>query len=402
VNGRTWEVEHGCPQCGAPVILEETDRLFQCPFCRVRLYLSTRDYLHYYLSPQNIDVEDLVYVPYWRFKGIVFFLESLQVGSKFSDATALATGFKYFPSTLGLRPQALRLKFMTPKMKGIFLSYTVSVDEAFNLDVLDKALIGESTSLIYSPFIVKGKDISDVFTGKVIGGLPENKLDVFSGKIKKEDWQAHYLAMLCPACGWNLEGERDSCALICKNCSSLWQPSVNGFDRLGFASVKDTGDDMVYLPFWRIKADIDRLELKTYADLIQLANLPKAIRDAWHGTDLFFWVPAFKVRPELFLRIGRMVTISENKGSLEEGFPSGGYLHPVTLQASEAGESLKIIIAEIVINKKKIFPLLKDVNIRIENHLLVYLPFSHTRDELYNPTMRLTINKNALLFGRNL
>lgn len=402
MNGKTWAVEHSCPQCGAPVVLEETDRLFQCPFCRVRLYLSIPDYLHYYLLPQNIKTEELVYIPYWRFKGIVFFLQALKVQSKFTDATALATGLEYLPATLGLRPQALRLKFVTPKMEGNFLGYTVSAEKAFSFDSTDMTFIGETKSLIYSPFIMKGKTISDAFTKNMIAELSESKFNEFSSMCKKSDWQMHYLATLCPNCGWNLEGEKDSCVLVCRNCSTLWQSSDQGLEALNFASVKDPGDDALYLPFWRIKAHIDGLELKTYADLIQLANLPKVIKNEWHDTGLFFWVPAFKVRPELFLRIGRSVTIAENKGSIGEGFPKRGFLHPVTLPAFEAGESLKIIIAEIVINKKKIFPLLKGVSIKIDNYLLVYLPFSPARDELYNPMMRLTINKNALRFGRNL
>lgn len=402
MNGRVWEVEHSCPQCGAPVILEETDRLFQCPFCRVRLYLSIPDYLHYYLLPKNVNIEELIYIPYWRFKGIAFFLEALQVQSKFTDATALATGFEYLPATLGLRPQALRLKFVTPRMEGNFLKYTVSAEKAFSFGSSDMTFIGETTSLIYSPFIMKGKTIYDAFTKNVIVELSEGKINEFSSMCKKADWQTHYLATLCPNCGWNLEGEKDSCALVCRNCSTLWQSSDQSFNALNFVSVKDTGSDVFYLPFWRIKAHIDGLELKTYADLIQLANLPKVIKDEWRNTDLLFWVPAFKVRPELFLRIGRSVTIAEDKGSFGKGFPKGGFLYPVTLPVFEAGESLKIIIAEIVINKKKIFPLLKNVSIKIEDYLLVYLPFIPARDELYNSMMRLTINKNALRFGRNL
>ena len=37
------QIEQSCPQCGAPANLEETDRLFACPFCRVTSLLLTRD-----------------------------------------------------------------------------------------------------------------------------------------------------------------------------------------------------------------------------------------------------------------------------------------------------------------------------------------------------------------------
>ena len=45
--------QNQCPQCGAPADLEETDRLFACPFCRVTSLLLTRDYFRYVLPARN-------------------------------------------------------------------------------------------------------------------------------------------------------------------------------------------------------------------------------------------------------------------------------------------------------------------------------------------------------------
>ncbi|MCK7515939.1 MAG: hypothetical protein MZV70_76205 [Desulfobacterales bacterium] len=65
----SFQIEHQCPQCGAPANLEETDRLFACPFCRVKSFLLTRDYFRYVLPAKNPAGKELVYFPYWRFKG---------------------------------------------------------------------------------------------------------------------------------------------------------------------------------------------------------------------------------------------------------------------------------------------------------------------------------------------
>ena len=46
-----WAVELQCPQCGAPVTLEEADRILACAFCRVRLLLIHPGYPQYYLDP---------------------------------------------------------------------------------------------------------------------------------------------------------------------------------------------------------------------------------------------------------------------------------------------------------------------------------------------------------------
>src|SRR5262245_13627888 len=57
-------VEHRCSQCGAPALLEDTDRLFQCGFCRVKLCLLPGDGFRYLLPP-NITGADILYFPYW-------------------------------------------------------------------------------------------------------------------------------------------------------------------------------------------------------------------------------------------------------------------------------------------------------------------------------------------------
>ena len=65
-------IDHQCPQCGAPATLEETERLFTCPFCRVKSYLVTRDYFRYMLPHAAPAGKSLVFLPYWRFKGSFF------------------------------------------------------------------------------------------------------------------------------------------------------------------------------------------------------------------------------------------------------------------------------------------------------------------------------------------
>ena len=51
MNGTKWQIEQGCPQCGAPVTLDETDRLLACPFCRTRLYLVPEGHFRYHIPP---------------------------------------------------------------------------------------------------------------------------------------------------------------------------------------------------------------------------------------------------------------------------------------------------------------------------------------------------------------
>jgi hypothetical protein len=69
---------------------------------------------------------------------------------------------------------------------------------------------------------------------------------------------------------------------------------------LKFAFIPTKKENILYLPFWRIKADISGTELHTYADLVKIANLPKAVQKDWHHNEFHFWSLAFKVKPQFF------------------------------------------------------------------------------------------------------
>jgi len=164
----TFQIENQCPQCGAPANLEETDRLFACPFCRVTSLLLTHDYFRYVLPARNPAGKDLVYVPYWRFKGMLLFSLPAGVEYKFIDVSHCATDAPAIPVTLGLRSQALKLKFVSRDMPGRFVRPARSFEEtlaAFNRrfgqalpqPILHCAHLGESMSLMYSPFYTTDK-----------------------------------------------------------------------------------------------------------------------------------------------------------------------------------------------------------------------------------------------------
>ncbi|MCX5805697.1 MAG: hypothetical protein NT010_06465 [Proteobacteria bacterium] len=396
--------------------LNETDRILSCPFCRVRLFFSPGDYARYCLPINEKFSDEPYFVPYWRFKGMFFSCEGNEIKKVIIDTTALA--FKKLPlaASLGLRPQAMELKFVTPDIKGKFLACDVLSDSIMQRTedrsrplntvyaqptVFHKACIGEILSMIYMPVFIEKSTVFDGILAQPLAALSLNDMKAFSACDEAIYSEMQFISALCPNCGWSLEGERDSIILGCGNCSSVWHISGSGLKRTDFAVIPGKGEGISYLPFWRIKAQVKGLELNSYADLIRLANLPKVIQKEWYDADLFFWVPAFKVHPDLLLRIGRFVTIAQLQEDLTGYLPKES-VHPVTLPLTEAEECLKIILADIAIAKKKIFPSLKDVEIKSTETLLVYLPFTNDRDDLFCPQARLIIPKNALKYGRNL
>ena len=87
VKSSNFLIDYQCPQCGAPAVLDETDRLFFCEYCRVKSYLITKDYFRYTLPSKAPENKKLLYFPYWRFKGMLFSCVSNGVRQKFIDVS---------------------------------------------------------------------------------------------------------------------------------------------------------------------------------------------------------------------------------------------------------------------------------------------------------------------------
>ena len=75
MNGSNFQIEQQCPQCGAPIILDEADRILSCKFCRTRVYLATEDIFHFYIPPAEGISEPIYFIPYWRIKGLSYTIE---------------------------------------------------------------------------------------------------------------------------------------------------------------------------------------------------------------------------------------------------------------------------------------------------------------------------------------
>jgi DNA-directed RNA polymerase subunit RPC12/RpoP len=410
-----WKVDYACPQCGAPAVLEETDRLFQCPFCRVRLFLAAKDLFRYCLVPGEARTGDLFYVPYWRFKGVNVSCQGVEIRHRSIDTTLIALDSPGFPVSLGLKPRSIPLRFAAPDMAGSLLKRTRSIDDALRLitetlqsvfgpeteeNVYHETFLGETVSLLYNPFYVLRGVLYDAITGETLGPYGEDLPDL-SEREEAGDWGIGFLPALCPYCGWNLSGERDSVVLLCNNCSRAWQALEKGFSEVEFLVEDNPEEDEAMVPFWRISAHVEGITLKSFADLARFANLPKAVLKEWEMMELAFWFPAFKVRSELFLRIARLVTIAGGVRTVGSVQPDSRY-HPPNLSLSEVSRSLKLLVASLGAAKKKFFPRLPGIVVKEIKPAVVFIPLRRQGPELVHRQGRFSLNSNALLYGRNL
>jgi len=406
-----FTVEQECPQCGATIELDETDHLLLCPYCNVKNFLFPTDYFRFVL-PNRAPDKELIYAPYLRFKGNVFYCQGRTVGHRVVDITHVGLKFEGIPISLGLRPQAMTLKFLEPGKGGTsllrfslkatdILTKAGRIPSGSSDEIFHRAFIGETLSLIYLPLFVDGDRLFDAVLNRPIADIPEGEDTITQAKIGNPRWKLRFIATLCPRCGWNLEGERDSVVLTCHNCQTAWAASKGRFEQVKFMVVPGRGKDAVYLPFWKISAVAEGIEIQSFADFVRITNQPRVVRKEWEREPMSFWSPAFKIRPKVFLHLSRQFTVTQKSFQGEEEIRNRK-LYPVTLPHTEAVQAMKTILAASTLHKKDVLPLLPRVNFKILDSTLVFLPFTDNGNELFQEEMRASINKNTLEFGRKL
>lgn len=404
-------IEHQCPQCGAPAVLEESHRLFRCRFCRVQSYIVSSGVFRYAMTPRSARTRDLIHFPFWRFKGMLFACSGEGITSRFLDTSQQATGSTLFPPSLGLRSQTQKLKLLSPDIQGRFIKPAISLNQCLGTiiprhsarlkqPVYHQAAIGETVHLIYAPFY-QDTSLFDAITNDILSSGDLELLDRIPSRDTPPGNSIQLIPTLCPGCGWDLNGSPDSIILSCGNCDTFWQPKNNGLSQVNVATVpsQDTGD--IFLPFWRIKADVSGVDLGNWEEMARIANLPVVPARDWKECRFHFWCPAFKARPDKFIQIASRTTLAQTKIRLEKSLP-GTPRHPVNLALSEAVETAKLILADIMRPQAEMMPRLNGITIRPRTGLLAYLPFHQGHHEFIGRETGIAINRAMLDLSVNL
>jgi predicted RNA-binding Zn-ribbon protein involved in translation (DUF1610 family) len=410
----SWTVEHPCPQCGAPVQLAETDRVLSCGFCRVRHLLMAPGFFQFCLLPR-LPRDDVFFVPYWHVRGMAFTCANHDVRFRVIDTSRCASDVDFAPPTLGLRPQAMKLRFASADGKAFFISrrreardLLLNADAWQTIDSLSRReqvwmreFIGETGSTIYAPFYYKNKTYYDAVLDRPVHCLPaDEKAPDLKGRREPGPPIAFAPAM-CPQCGWDLEGEKESCVFICRNCESAWESGTGKLKPVSFSVAKTSEKNLLYVPFWRMQARIEGIGLESFADLVRFANLPKALRPEFEQQRLSFWAPAFKIKPNLFLRMQQQLTVLQ-PDLTESTRLKNLQLSPASLPESEAAESIKITLAGLAIRKHEFFPLLESISVRLTGSRLVFLPFRVSAHDFIQTHFGFSLSKNAFNFGKKI
>ena len=405
-------IEQACPQCGAPVELAETDRLLTCTFCGVRNHLEGARPFRYVLPLARPARGGLLHAPYLRFKGTIFLVTDTGISHRVVDTTQAAHPAGFLPPSLGVRPQAMRLRRLDPDGGHRYLQETLapaavlakatcisSLTGRPGRDLLHRAYIGESLSCIYLPLEQRQNALVDPITDRRLAGLAQLDGQDLAGQPFQEGWRVRFRASLCPRCGGPLDGAADCRVLTCANCHTAWNLFERGLARIDWALVPGTPATDLYLPFWQLTGQIPALEIRSYADFVVRTNQPFLPRAEWRERPMSLWVPAFKVRPKVFLQAGRQTTITQHQLEPREGRVSAGFF-PVTLPAGEARQAVKILLAAAATSPRLVFPLLPQVQLTDASARLVYLPFVDQGHDWVQPHTGVAIGKNILRYGR--
>lgn len=400
-----------CPQCGAPLEMEDTDRLLRCNFCNVQNFLGNTGPLHFILPRRQPDPHT-IYAPYYRFKGTIYSCLQDRIEHRLADLSTKGVGLPFLPRSLGLRPQAMKMHFATPEFSGSFLKTSVSTENILKRAaknrsspggaILHQAFIGHALNIIYLPLSIKDEEILDGVMESFLAKIPHEATPFAGAETESHPWRPSFLAALCPQCGWNLAGEPDSVVLFCTNCATGWQAGGGSFSEVRTKVTPAPADTTLFIPFWNYRLRAEGIKLDSFADFIRITNLALVIKPEWEDMDMHIISPAFKVRPDDFLRLGSQITAGQRYGmQTTESIPTEN-LHPVTLGHRDAAHGLKVILANSAVCRHTVFPHLGEIRLEIKDYFLHYLPFKKTSHEFLQTRLGITINQRVLNYGRSL
>lgn len=414
MNGSSLKLEQPCPQCGGAVELDETDRILTCSFCRVRLFMHHNQYPRYYWPPsRRVDTKRLVYVPYWRFRGMRLAVAGRGVNARVVDTTLAALKNEAFPTSTGIRAQALRLRFVHEGVEGAFLPYDLNrkhfqdnltksyaeVRRAEKGTLYHQAFVGEVVSLVYTPYLCHKEHIEDGVTGRILDKRLGPEFRMTARQTKHESTEVQFWSTLCPRCGWDLEGDKDSLVLVCCHCDRIWEAARKGFRAITAHLMFSRESADVWIPFWAVKVSATGLDLESYADFLRLTNQARAPRAYHESQPFYFWSPACKLNPRLFVHLGGWMTMKQRPLEKLESIPKGGF-YPVTLPPVEGFQGTISILGQVTSAKRKLFPKLKNVRFGFRSYRLVLVPFRLRGSEYLQDELGISIPANALKWGR--
>jgi hypothetical protein len=385
-----------------------------CAYCRVSLILLYPGLPRYYLEPyQPAPVrEEFFYAPYWRTRGMAVSGSLSRGEERFVDMAWPAADLPFLPSELGLSARVFRMCLLSSQKKGKFFKTRISNGEIephsvaieTGATVPDKGsslglerVIAPTASLVYVPIFIRGEQVFDGLGNRPLKLKARVDLEEFPMEEQDPSWLVRFKPALCPYCGSDLQGEKESYVFLCRNCDRAWESHQDGLKKVDFRFLPAGSQPSSYwLPFWKIGNGIKGSFTPGYSFVPGSTGGRGSEPKPNNETPL--WFPAFKISPSLFITITRAINFRPppTLRFKEKTFP--GTCHPVTLSEAQALSGMAALGPPFL----KTYPFNRDPSSLKPSGspLLVYLPFRLQGNEWVQEDISLGINKNALKFGR--
>ncbi|MGM0611402.1 MAG: hypothetical protein ACQES5_10000 [Thermodesulfobacteriota bacterium] len=403
----------GCPRCGAPIGLDESEHIIDCPYCRVRHIITSPGHLTCLIPPRHENrPEKTIYVPYWHFRGLTFAMTGPEIRHRILDISYLAARIKGIPYSLGLRTQTQSLHFAGPNSNSLYIKPAIkknSLVRKIGSRLLGlgpsqaepplQSHIGDLVMLVHSPVFALKDKIYDGLTGNMLKEV--SPYSILKQSAPEPDTKPSFQPAICPHCGWDLCGDNSSLIQFCDNCRRMWTSIQGKLHNIDYAFAGEKDARLTWLPFWEIEVKNSMLGLNSRDDLVRLANLPRVTDAKADSKPLTFLIPAFKLNPALFLRLSRQSTVFGFASKKPRDFnPSDTF--PCTLPVSEAYEAIIPVIYDLAQDKKDIRSRLSRSKFLLRRCRALFLPFMEQGSELIQPDMNVAVPASALRFGQKL
>lgn len=411
-------IEQSCPACGAAITLQEDDRLIKCEYCDVPNFRVQQKLPRYVLAarlPRHVAEDELLYVPYLRFKGSIYYCQGKAVRHKLIDTTRVGCALDSLPVSLGLRPQAMKMLPVTEQLMGRYVRQSVKAEKIFSEAarlttlfakdrknrVIHRAYIGETVSRVYLPVYVSHDILYDGVNHQELG--PGALAQELSARLLPYDpqWEPRFISTICPECGDVMQGSSDTLVMNCRHCETLWLEEHGRFVRLEYRALPPLESSARFIPFWQIEPEIENQQLATLADFLELTNQPVVIQREHRQRKLAFLIPAFKMNPSAFLQAARNMTVLQ-PALHGKGQAMLDNIYPVTLAHREAVEVLKSVLAASAVSARRVMALLPSLVFHVRRKKLLYLPFRDAGHDWIQHHTGVSIASAALRFGRKL
>ncbi len=337
--------------------------------------------------PKSFVDSRLFFIPFWRFKGMIYQLRAEAVTYTFSDGVSLETEKKVkvdskpfdinFPGVnqelinhiiMGMRSQVMELHPQLPTKLAksaevikpeitLDAAREMAYNNAFGVyrkkNVCCQELIGEKLTLIYFPVWVSQFTNRTGAWWLLVDGVSKRGItcgqDEFCGFYSHSDFDGVGSVKIfphhCPNCGADLPAGKNAVVYTCQNCWRGWYLDGDRLRQIEISYVDFNNDNNVkFFPFWQFNASFNsKGSILTYhqAQILFRNKLSVFVDDSEDGIFRFF-VPGFSARnPRSLWKLSSRLTQSQPNFTTSKRLRFSSV--PATLPEDEAAQMARAI-----------------------------------------------------------